>query len=281
MRFDCHMHTRPFTQYGDMQRFDRQAFLEDLHTAGFDGAAVYSLSPNMFADYTVEQRMDAALTVCEGQKTLFPFFWIDPMDEQAEKQVELAVQKGFSAFKMSGILYNPACERSLAIIEQIAATGKPIMFHSGICWDAENSAANHRPMNFEAMLKIPNLRFCLAHVSWPWYDECIAVYGKIRNAFVSKRRSCEMFIDVTPGTPKIYREEVFRKLLGCYDMRKNLMFGTDCNTAKYDVLKSKTWQDTDNALYEKYVQHDVEDFKDHVYGLNLLRFLGISESDCM
>ena len=90
-----------------------------------------------------------------------------------------------------------------------------------------------------------------------------------------------MFIDVTPGTPKIYREEVFRKLLGCYDMRKNLMFGTDCNTAKYDVLKSKTWQDTDNALYEKYVQHDVEDFKDHVYGLNLLRFLGISESDCM
>ena len=69
-----------------MQRFDRQAFLEDLHTAGFDGAAVYSLSPNMFANYTVEQRMDAALTVCEGQKTLFPFFWIDPMAEQAEKQ---------------------------------------------------------------------------------------------------------------------------------------------------------------------------------------------------
>ena len=90
-----------------------------------------------------------------------------------------------------------------------------------------------------------------------------------------------MFIDVTPGTPKVYREEVFRKLLGCYDMRNNLMFGLDSNTAKYDAEKSKTWQAMDNALYEKYVDRDVEDFKDHVYGLNLLRFLGIKEADIL
>lgn len=86
-----------------------------------------------------------------------------------------------------------------------------------------------------------------------------------------------MFIDVTPGTPRVYREEVFRHLLcSDYELRYNLMFGTDSSTDGYNVAWSKEWQERDNALYRQLVSENVEDFMDHVYGKNFLRFLGLS-----
>jgi len=83
-----------------------------------------------------------------------------------------------------------------------------------------------------------------------------------------------MFIDVTPGTPEVCRDEVFRHLLLIYNMRDNLMFGSDCNTGKYEIGHALKWQNIDDSLYEKYITEEAEDFKEHVYYKNLLRFLG-------
>ena len=223
--------------------------------------------------------MEDCLSLCRGHETLYPFFWIDPLEADALDQVDLAIEKGFIGFKMICSHYNVGCTPSMAVLERVAARGKPVIFHSGICWDGVNSANNHRPGNFEALIDIPRLRFVLAHVGWPWCDECIAVYGKFNNA--SRLRpdtAAEMFIDVTPGTPRIYREEVFRHLLGSdYELRYNLIFGTDCMAAQYNTAWSKEWQERDNALYEKFVPEDVEDFKEHVYGKNMMRFMGLSD----
>ena len=90
-----------------------------------------------------------------------------------------------------------------------------------------------------------------------------------------------MFIDVTPGTPEVYREEVCRHLLLSYDMRNNLMFGTDCNTGEYNIKMCRDWQIIDDPLYEKFTRKDVQDFKDHVYSKNFLRFLGKTENDIL
>ena len=279
MRIDCHLHTHVGGVYGDFKNFNKSALLEDLKKAGLDGGAIYSLSPIHYPDIPAEERMQAALDVCRDCDTLFPFFWIDPMDEDALNQVDTAIEKGFVAFKMIPSQYNVGCQKSMDVIEKIASKGKSIMFHSGICWDGMNSAANHKPANYEALIEIPKLKFCLAHVSWPWYDECIAVFGKFNNAYYTKpNTSCEMFIDVTPGTPEVYREEVFRHLLcSGYELRYNLMFGTDSNTEKYNSNWSDKWQKIDNELYEKFIPDDVEDFKEHVYGKNFLRFIGVSD----
>lgn len=276
MRIDCHLHTRTESKYFTANGFDQNAFLADLKTAGMDGACIYSLSPLKYPDMPYEQRMQYALDACEGCDTLFPFFWINPTEPNALEQVDVACEKGFAAFKMIPNHYRVDCEESLAVLRKIAEKGKAVMFHSGICWDGMKSSENLKPMVYEALLEIPNLRFCLAHVSWPWYDECIALYGKVRDAKYW-HSSCEMFIDISPGTPEPYREDVFKKLLTCYDMRYNLMFGTDSNTGGYHIDKSLKLQTIDNELYEKYIQEDVEDYKDHVYGKNLLRFLGIEK----
>lgn len=286
MRYDCHIHTHfskneGDSKYGPTYRFNTEAYLDDLKKANIDGSAIFSLSPIHYPDISVEERMNAALDICNGNDNLFPFFWIDPTEEDALMQIDLAVQKGFVAFKMIPSTYNVACQKSMDVIEKIASKGKSILFHSGICWDGMNSAANHKPANYEALIEIPKLKFCLAHVSWPWYDECIAVYGKFNNAYFTRpETSCEMFIDVTPGTPEVYREEVFRHLLcSGYELRYNLMFGTDCNTGNYNHSWSSKWQKIDNELYDRFIEHDVEDFKEHIYGKNFMRFIGLSDEE--
>lgn len=275
MRIDCHVHSRFEELYGN---FEQRRFMNDLSSAGMDGAAVFTPNP-LITTASAEERMNFTLQMCVGQETLYPFYWIDPLEEDALQQVDLAVKLGFWGFKMICSNYDPGCRESMDVLEKISVTGKPVMFHSGILWDGMNSANFNRPGNFEALLDIPKLRFCLAHISWPWCDECIAVYGKFNNAYFQRPDlSCEMFIDVTPGTPRIYREDVFYHLLcSDYELRYNLMFGTDCNSSQYNVNWCKEWQTRDNLLYEKFIREDVEDFKDHVYGKNFMRFIGLSD----
>ena len=280
MKIDAHVHTGLVRDaYGGAENFDRVQFKKDLNASGIDGAVILSVKPDNFKDWSPEKRMQDTLDVCGDDENLYPFYWIHPYESDCLDQVDLAVEKGFAGFKMICSTYNPGCEKSLQLLEKIASVNKPVLFHSGICWDGLNSANNNRPGNFEALIDIPHLKFCLAHVSWPWFDECIAVYGKFNNAYFSRpETSCEMFIDCTPGTPRVYREEVFRHLLcSDYELRYNLIFGTDSNTGKYNTAWANEWQERDNALYEKFIPQDVEDFKEHIYGKNVLRFMGKSD----
>lgn len=281
MRLDGHIHTGLRGDYCGTDYKTRQKLLTNLHAAGFDGGVILSADPIKCAAMGAERRMEDTLSVCRGEDNLFPLYWINPLESDAISQVERAVELGFDGFKMICSQYNPGCKECLDVLTKIASLNKPVLFHSGICWDGFNSANNNRPGNFEALIDIPHLRFTLAHVSWPWYDECIAVYGKFLNAhFARPDISCEMFIDLTPGTPRGYREEVFRHMVASeYEYRYNLIFGTDSLTTAYNVSWAKEWQERDDALYDILVREDVEDFKDHVYRLNLLRFLGKSDEN--
>jgi len=279
MKIDSHVHTGFDGSYHGSKTVSPAAFIEKLNRSGMDGALVLSVDPASKREWTPEQRMNDCLDLCSSCDTLYPFYWIDPIEDGALEQVGLAAAKGFIGFKMICSSYNVGCTRSMDVLEKIASYNKPVLFHSGICWDGVNSANNHRPANFEALIEIPKIRFALAHVGWPWCDECIAVYGKFSNAtHLRPETTGEMFIDVTPGTPRVYREEVFRHLLcSDYELRYNLMFGTDCLVSNYNSAWCNEWQQRDNALYEKFIGEDVEDFKEHVYYKNVMRFMGLSD----
>jgi len=76
------------------------------------------------------------------------------------------------------------------------------------------------------LLKIEKFKFALAHISWPWTDECIALFGQWKHAKSKGTISSEMFIDITPGTPPLYREDALKKLLS-FGAEDNILFGTD------------------------------------------------------
>jgi len=267
---DGHIHRmRESTDCGD--------FAKKLETAAVDGGLVISLPPATFADIAdtppPQKRLQDILTWCEPSDHLYPFFWIDPLEEDAEDQVSMAVDEGIAGFKIICDRYMPGDEKPMQVLRAIARTDRPVLFHSGILWDGKPSSVYNRPGGFEPMLEIPGLRFALAHIGWPWCDELIAVYGKFLSAKVDAGRDVEMFIDLTPGTPPIYRRDALTKLFTVgYDIENNIIFGSDSLAPDYREAWVREWIDQDNGIYAE-LQLGQETL-DRIYSKNLLRFIG-------
>ena len=95
------------------------------------------------------------------------------------------------------------------------------------------------------------------------YDECMAVFGKIRDSRwrlrdVRTNKPNEevpaMFIDTTPGPKQIWRKEALQKLYLTQfknPIKDRLMFGTDNNVRSYRVQHCREYQDFDDALFRE------------------------------
>ena len=259
---------------------ERNGFQRELRSAGINGGLIISLPPPAFSAIAPSasplDRMNNVLFWCDTMKDLYPFYWIDPMEDDAADQIAMAVDKGAMGFKVICDHYFPGDKRPMEIFSIIAKTRRPILFHSGILWDGKPSSQYNRPLEFEPLLGINELRFSLAHISWPWCDELIAVYGKFLNAYAGNPdHSAEMFIDITPGTPPIYRREALTKLFTVgYDVENNVIFGTDCCTDPYNAEWTRQWIERDRNIF-----HELglkKNTMDAIYNGNLKRFVGIS-----
>lgn len=278
MKLDCHIHM-------NSKCFSVEQFLSRLRNAGFDGGMVLSLPPEEAtisggADF--ETRLRLVLELVSGHEDrLFPALWIHPHEKDACKKAEIAAARGIRAFKMICDSYYPYDSACLELASAAAELGRPVLFHSGILWDGGVTSRYNRPLYFENLVEIPHLRFALAHCSWPWYDECIALYGKFLNTMAQNPAcSAEMFFDLTPGTPRIYRRDLLEKLFGVgYDVERNILFGTDCSAEDYNTDWTRTWAEVDDALYDQIGVP--EKTRAGIYGDNLRRFLGLSDENCV
>ena len=252
MIIDCHVHTNPAPQ-------SREELIEQLDIAGIDRMVLLSMHPASFYRESKKEGEifgkpvspnEALAQVMEWvafSNRIIPFFWIDALEEDAFEQVDKAVAAGIAGFKVICNRHFPGDERPMQVWERIAKANKPILFHSGILYGNGPWSQFNRPVGFEPLLEIPKLRFALAHVSWPWCDENLAVYGFWQSRKERETTSAEMFIDTTPGTPRIYRREVFSKIYTIgYDIENNLLFGTDCsNKYSSDYAKEILAMDKD------------------------------------
>ncbi len=275
MILDGHIHiSAPFSRDAQL--------VEKMKLAQIDGGIIISLPPSTYrsrgtADetYSPEKRIEDLLLWAQLNPNLYPFFWIDPTSDDAISQVDMAVEKGVKGFKVICNYFFPSEDKAMKTYERIAGYGKPILFHSGILYDGPRASSRYnRPVEFEALFTINGLRFALAHISWPWCDECIAVYGKFNS--MRRRRSdfnTELFIDITPGTPPIYREEALTKLFTVgYDVADNIFFGTDCRANDYGIDYAKGIIERDWRIFEKLnLQKEVYE---KIYEKNLKRFIG-------
>ncbi len=279
--FDGHIHIAEPMQIETAKK-SQNKLLDEMDKAGISGGIVLSPNPNIYGNnFSPKNIIDQAKALCAGQDHLYPFYWIDPVSEYAAEHVELAVDANIAGFKVICSNFYPGDERAMKTYNLISEHKKPILFHSGILWDGKPSSQYNRPGEFECLLEIPGLKFTLAHISWPWCDECIAVFGKFMNAYSHKPGlSTEMFIDITPGTPRLWRREVFGKLfLGDYDVTHNVIFGTDCNISGYNSKWAVEWIERDMQFFEECGLAVKEGFLDHIYHDNMLRLLGIKNED--
>lgn len=270
--FDAHIHARS-------KKPDPQYMLSQMEKAGVYGGCVFSTRPLEFdpvIGLSFEERVSEVLAWSKGyEDRIFPILWIHPYEENIIEKLHIAVEKGICGFKIicgDFYIYEEQC---IKVLTEIARLDKPVFFHSGILWDGKVSSEYNRPLNWEALLPIKGLRFSMGHCSWPWIDECIAMYGKFLNALL-KGDAAEMFFDLTPGTPEIYREELLTKLYTIgYDVGDNVMFGTDAHAHEYNTTWSTKWLGIDGRIMDK-LGVSIEN-REKMYYKNLLRFLGKTE----
>lgn len=274
---DCHVHAR-----GE-EEADRM--LREMDKHGIDAIVLFSPYPGVVRDeyagacsFSSRRQREAAQHVAklrgENPDRIIGFLWLEPRLEDALEILEWALSDlELRGVKMIPYHWYPYDDKLLKIYEKIEELGAPVIFHSGILFGFEDSSRYCRPVNYEVLIKFPKLRFALAHVSWPWVNECIALWGRFRHAAQRAGRELQMFIDATPGTPPLYRRETFAKLMA-YGAQDYVMFGSDSTTSNLEY--SSRVREADMRILREELGMP-EEVVDKYLGLNAARFLGLKQ----
>ncbi len=272
--FDMHIHT-------DGVDFDVAASLAEMEKAGVFGGCVFSPQPtenNPEMGLPFRARLDRILEITRGYEgRLFPVLWVHPDEENILTNVKIAAAEGIAGFKIICNTFYPYEEKCMALLRVIASLGLPVFFHSGILYSRGESHSEYsRPIHFERLEEIPDLRFSLGHCGWPWIDECLALYGRLSYKLVKAGNDghpAEMFLDLTPGAPMDRREEMLRKVyLFGQNTGDNVLFGIDQWLERYKGEVTGRWLKADTRILDRLGVR--EELRRKTYEDNLMRFLG-------
>lgn len=257
MILDTHIHMYPGPCDGP------ETFLQKAAAGGVGGGTIFSIQPHQGlgdpdGDYRWEYRLERVLEYASRTPGFIPYFRIDPQDSTVGEQIKTAAERGIAGFKI--IFERCFPSEGLDGCRAVAETGLPLMFHSGILSGGRDllSGKFNYPIEFECMFAIRGLRFSMAHLGWPWVDDYMAMVAKAAFTHAPEFGN-EMFFDLTPGTPGIYREPSLRKLyLTGYHVKKRVLWGTDGAVNDYDPGLPRYWQKKDGPIFDAIVRDVAE-----------------------
>lgn len=262
---DAHVHTLGHERAGRV--------LEAMDSAGIERMCL--LSPPALA--TIEEQRAALRWIsgftAEAPDRLLGYFWLNPLLPDAPSLVEAAAATpGVRAFKLMSDHWYPHDDTVRRVLGVIESSGKPVLFHAGILWSHMDSSRFCRPVDFEVLLHYPTLRFALAHMAWPWVEECFALAARMRDGI---RKLVDapntMYVDLSPGTPDAVRRGALELAFEIGET-DHLLFGSD-DAEPETLAKAKRVLDNDRAHFaDLAVPPEVVS---DVLGGNTLRFLGM------
>jgi len=260
---DVHVHLR-----GKASRNDVEAFVE---RTGVESLCLFSscpLDPNEDARRNIEAL--AELTgKCPG--LIHPFTWVDAVDDEAVVVTEWAVQAcGMVGVKLLPRNFHPADPRVQEVYAAAGRLGVPILIHTGILWSPGVNADHCRPANMEVMWHHPETVFAMAHIGWPWTDECIAVAQKLNRM---RPELDQVFVDITPGTPPSYRQDALAKCLENVHA-DHMLYGSDAGIPS-SVVPEGNWR-KDSQLLDR-LGVSPED-QQRIFSGNAARFLHLDRT---
>jgi len=273
MIIDCHVHAVG-TESAD-------GILRAMDHAGLDKMCLFS--PYAIGDlfpegvfHATEEGMLGALEwlgeiVAQAPDRIIGFAWIDAQWPSAPEAVERAAELGMRGVKSIPNHWYPTDDCALALFAKMEELGLPGIFHSGILFGFDDGSRFCRPAYYEALLHTPGVKFALSHLSWPWVDECLAVAGRFRAAVEHTGSEMQMFIDITPGTPRIWRADALRRAL-VYLGDERLIYGSDAGPADNGDRMLASVQRDQVILREELGLS--EEVIERIMSGNLLRMLG-------
>lgn len=228
--FDTHFHI-------ENKGCSARALLNGLDETGVERACIIAPSPaetNSGGPDTViyppntaihECNVDLSRLVDSAPDRLVGLARLNPLAQGALDEIQWAYDHGLGGLKLLCIGWYPDDTRIFPVYERAASLNMPILFHTGILASGRY-AKYHRPAAFEIAREFPQLRIVMAHVSWPWTDEALAVAG----GDARYEQDPQIYIDLTPGAPMPWQRDVIRKAIHYLD-RAIMLFGTDATEA--------------------------------------------------
>ncbi|MEU7870388.1 amidohydrolase family protein [Dactylosporangium sp. NPDC049140] len=192
-----------------------------------------------------------------------PFASIDPHRgaDAPERARRLVAEHGVRGFKFHPSLqgFTPDDRMAYPLYETIAELGVPALFHSGqtgigagMPGGAGIRLGYSNPMLLDAVAAdFPELTIVLAHPSFPWQDEALAVATHKAN----------VYIDLSGWAPKYFPPQLVTYANG--PLRHKMLFGTD-----YPLISPDRWLTEFAALPIK------DDVRPLILKHNALRVLG-------
>lgn len=188
--------------------------------AGLDAAVILAedYSETMGSPIVSNEEIRTIMDYAPGR--FIGFASVDPRQLEALEKLKYA----FDVLKLNGLKLNlshlhlsPDDSRLEALLTLCQKENKPVMFHAGFSWEPDSPSSLGRPILYENIaIRYPELRFCLAHLAWPWVDELCMLLLKYKNVYTD---TSTVFMD----SPKNYYEQIFMKNMAPGWLQNNLM----------------------------------------------------------
>lgn len=175
----------------------------------------------------------------DNADVVIPFASVDPHKGKlgAREARDLIENCGVRGFKFHPPMqnYHPADRMAYPIYEVIAEYGLPAVFHTGHSGMGTGMKGGGgvrlkygQPMLVDDVaVDFPEMKFILAHPSWPWTDESLSMALHKEN----------VYIDLSGWSPKYFPPQIIRYANG--QLSHKMLFGSDFPLIRPDVWIEK------------------------------------------
>ena len=231
-------------------------------------AVVFTVDSELATGHPTLSNEEVAASCAEHADVLIPFASVDPWKgrtavREARRLVE---EHGVRGFKFHPSLqdFSPDDRMAYPLYEVIEELGVPALFHSGqtgigagVPGGGGIRLKHSNPMLVDDVaVDFPHLRIVLAHPSFPWQDEALAV--ATHKPFV--------YIDLSGWSPKYFPPQLVRYANSL--LQDKVLFGSD-----FPLITPDRW-------LADFAKLDISDeVRPKILKLNAARLLGLVKED--
>lgn len=239
---DCHVH--------QSAEADAASVLKAMDANGVDRILVCSPKERVSLQYTREKLLLTKKLFDAAPERIGGLAWLEPTIPGIRGLAREALEEmGFAGIKLIPDHWYAYEQRLEPFWETLHELRASVLIHTGILYGNDDGSRFCKPLYLEKLLHYPNIRFAMAHISWPWCEECLAVMGRMRAAAGHDRTRWQSYVDLTRGTPPHVREQAVANAVSfCGPDR--LMFGTDSRVPG-GLAKQTEHIEIDLAIFEK------------------------------
>jgi len=206
---------------------DPAAALKLMDERGIDRMIVISPNERTSLEKTRENLLIAQRFCATAPDRLTGLAWVEPtIPGIADLAKEALADWEFVGIKIIPDHWYAYEERIEPFWEAMNELEARILFHTGILYGYEDGSRFNRPVYLEKLVNYPKIRFAMAHISWPWCEECLAVMGRFKAANDYKTEGWQSYIDITPGSQGRLAKRAIADAVEMHGVER-MMFGTD------------------------------------------------------